>query len=256
MNPISKLLLSLAVLALADAPAARAGCDATAIVDKLQANLRGPGGKMGVATGTLTYGGGVKSVKLAHYVSPAGDEAFQGEDRSTNEGLLRKIRVIRRSTDETTALLFVPSMRQGRKMEFKPTRSLFGTGEYHYYLLLPLGALSRDYTFACETGEGGAVVLRGTRKAEATLAPYPTVTLNASPRGETWIVEQATCEGTADFPSFTQTFGSWSEIAPGHWAPKEIRLNEVSLALAWSLQPATEWIVSAQTKLMEQEDIP
>ena len=148
------------------------------------------------------------------------------------------------------------AMRQGRKMEFKPTRSLFGTGEYHYYLLLPLGALTRDYAFACETGEGGAVVLRGTRKADATLAPYPTVTLHASPRGETWIVEQAACEGTADFPSFTQTFAAWSEIAPGHWAPKEIRLNEVSLALAWSVEPAVDWIVSAQTKLMEREDIP
>jgi hypothetical protein len=233
-----------------------AGCDAAPVIASVTSNLRGPAGTMVVATGTLTLGGEVKDVKFAHYVSADGTEAFQGEDRGVNDDFLKKIRLIRRTDDQATMLLFVPSMRQGRKMRFKPTQSLFGSGEYHYYLLLPQSALERDYAFTCAPGSDDTVVLTGTRKPDAVWAPYPTVRLVARRRDAAWVVEEAACEGTADFAGFTQTFTDYSEVSPGAWAPGEIRLNGVHLRLTWHFAPAIAWMAGDHVAMMEKEDIP
>ena len=231
-------------------------CDAAAILSSVTTNLRGPAGKMGVATGTLTLGHEVKNVKLAYYVAPNGSEAFQGEDRGSNDEFLKKIRLIRTAADRATTLVLVPSMRQGRKMRFVPTHPLFGSGEIHHYLLLPTSALERDYSFRCEaTGDGGAV-LEGTRNEGAAFAPYPGVRLLVRPRGTVWVVESAECQGTSEFAGFTETFADYKQLPSGGWAPAAIEVNGVRLRLDWRVEPVPDWIVSDNTTLLDQQDIP
>lgn len=258
MNAHRTFVAALALLVALVSPAdAAETCSADDALARILANLRGPEGTMTVASGTLTHEGVQKTVKFAHYVSPEGVEAFQGEDLSVNDGLLRKIRLVRAErTGEPIALIFTPSMRQGRTMRFRATRPLFGTGEYHQYLLLPSKALEEDYDFRCETREDGKLVLSGTKKPDARFAPYPSVELVASPRGDKVIVEQATCAGTDEFPSFTQTFAGYEEVAPGHFAPREISLDQVHLELTWRAVPAVAWIVDTGASLMEEENIP
>lgn len=249
--------LALAAALGAPSPALADACSAADVLAGVLANLRGPAGTMTVASGTLVYEGERKSVKLAHYVSPEGVEGFQGENLSVNDGLLRKIRLVRGGdAEEATALVFTPSMRQGRKMHFRATRPLFGTGEYHQYLLLPSQALARDYEFVCEPGAEGTRVLHGTRKASSRFAPYPSVRLVTSTRGETVVVEEAACEGTEEFASFVQRFSDYSEVVPSYWAPRRITLEQVALELSWRSVPAAPWILDTAATFMEHENIP
>ncbi|MEA2627501.1 MAG: hypothetical protein QOD06_3546 [Candidatus Binatota bacterium] len=254
------VLLAVLVLAVSGMPASAAGGGACSegagpLVAAINRNLRGPEGKMVVGAGTLTYGTQVKYVKFAHYFSPTGEEGFQGEDRSVNDYLLRKVRLVRGADDRATAMIFVPSLRQGRKMRFKPTQALFGTGEYHHYLLLPMTGLARDYSFTC-AANGDKLTLVGTRAANASLAPYPTLKLAVSRRGDAWVVDEAECEGNAEFETFVEKFSSYQEVVPGYWAPADVRLNSVHVEIEWHAEPAAPWIISTQTARMELESIP
>jgi hypothetical protein len=260
-TPLFVVSLTLAVVLGAAAPASAASsaaeCSADDVLGGVLANLRGPAGTMAVASGTLFYEGERKTVKLAHHVSPEGVEGFQGENLSVNDGLLRKIRLVRGGViEEATALVFMPSMRQGRKMHFRATRPLFGTGEYHQYLLLPSQALERDYDFTCEPGTDGARVLHGTRKANASFAPYPSLRLRTTTRAATVVVEEAACEGTDEFASFVQRFSDYAEVEPGYWAPRRITLDQVELELSWRSEPVAPWILDTAATFMEHENVP